>query len=61
MSEFSPGCTGEEHIIFLDHDHHAMLEAEELERLCIELDAGAITERELEDQFLEWLRLHREL
>lgn len=50
-----------ERAIYLDHDHHAMLEAEELERLCVELDAGFITERELEDQFLDWLRLHREV
>lgn len=47
--------------IYLDHDHKMMLESEELERLCTERDAGVITERELEDQFLEWLRLHREL
>ena len=50
-----------ERAIYLDHDHHAMLESEELERLCVELDAGFITERELEDQFLDWLDTHRSI
>lgn len=47
--------------IYLDHDHHMMLEAEMFDQLSKAVEDGLISEQEMEDAFLDWLETHRDI
>lgn len=61
MSEFSPNCTGDERVMFLAHDIRMTLEAELWQDLEQRYEAGLMTEREVEDAYIEWVSTHREI
>lgn len=59
LGQYSPGCVGEDHVMFLSHDHRARLESEMFEELCNQVRDGFMTDEEMEESYLEWLRTHR--
>jgi len=47
--------------IYLDHDHHAMLESEMYEELSRAVEQGWMTEEEMECRIIDWVDTHRDI